>query len=89
MLEINQKHVDGDTYIDSKGYVMIYKPSYEGVYSNGFIAEHVYLMEQLIGRKLSKDEVVHHKDRNKRNNALENLVLMTRSEHMKLHRSMS
>lgn len=89
MLAINQKHTDGDTYIDSKGYVMIYKPTYEGSYANGFIAEHVYLMEQSIGRKLNKNEVVHHKDGNKRNNDMENLVLMTRSSHMKLHRNMA
>lgn len=88
MLAINQKHADGDTYIDSKGYVMLYKPSYVGAYANGFIAEHVYIMEQLIGRRLRKYEVVHHKDGNKQNNDIGNLALMTRSSHMKLHRNM-
>jgi len=47
---------------------------------------HVVLMEQHIGRLLTKDEIVHHRDENKQNNCLDNLQLMTRSEHMKHHR---
>jgi len=47
--------------------------------------EHVFFAEQVLGRELRPDEVVHHIDRNKRNNSLDNLVVMTRSEHSKLH----
>lgn len=47
--------------------------------------EHVLFAEQALGRKLKPDEVVHHIDRNKRNNSLDNLVVMTRSEHSRLH----
>lgn len=47
--------------------------------------EHVYLVEQLIGRKLNKNECVHHKDENKLNNSIENLQLMTREEHARHH----
>lgn len=36
-------------------------------------------------RYLSPDYCVHHIDLNKRNNKIENLVVMTSSEHMKLH----
>lgn len=53
---------------------------------NKSISEHVLIMEKHIGRKLSKDEVVHHKDFNRNNNDINNLQLMTRSEHSKLHR---
>lgn len=42
-------------------------------------------MEEYIGRPLRKDEVVHHVDGNKRNNNITNLMLMTRSEHAKIH----
>lgn len=52
-------------------------------------AIHVITMERLIGRRLEKNEVVHHKDGNKRNNAISNLVLMTRSEHARLHALMN
>lgn len=49
------------------------------------VAEHRFVMEQYLGRPLRGDEEVHHKDENKKNNALENLELLTASEHTKHH----
>lgn len=49
-------------------------------------SQHVVLMESRIGRRLNSDEVVHHIDGNRANNSIENLQLMTRSEHTSLHR---
>jgi len=46
---------------------------------------HVVVMERLIGRRLFANEVVHHKDEDKTNNSIENLELMTRAEHARLH----
>lgn len=46
---------------------------------------HVVLMEQSIGRRLKKNEVVHHRDEDKGNNNFDNLQLMTRAEHAALH----
>mgnify|MGYP003609894025 CR=1 FL=1 len=42
-------------------------------------------MAEHLGRPLTKDECVHHKDRNKTNNSLENLQLLTLKEHVRLH----
>lgn len=42
-------------------------------------------MEQKIGRKLERNEIVHHINGNTRDNRIENLQLMTLSEHTKLH----
>lgn len=47
--------------------------------------EHRKIMENLLGRKLGFNEVVHHKDGNRLNNSLENLEVITRSEHSRLH----
>ncbi len=47
---------------------------------------HVILMEGRLGRRLLADEVVHHIDGNRSNNHINNLALMTRSAHTRLHR---
>lgn len=49
------------------------------------IFEHRHLMQNHIGRKLEKNEVVHHIDGNKLNNTLSNLQLMTKKEHTLFH----
>lgn len=47
---------------------------------------HTVIIEKSICRRINKDEVVHHIDRIKDHNEIENLQLMTRSSHMSLHR---
>lgn len=48
--------------------------------------EHRVVAEQKLGRPLQPGEIVHHEDRNKRNNADGNLqVLPSRAEHSRIH----
>lgn len=47
--------------------------------------EHRVVAEQKIGRKLLRTEHVHHIDGNRHNNHPDNLVVLTISEHLKLH----
>lgn len=49
------------------------------------VLEHVLVMEQHIGRRLGPDECVHHINGNHSDNRLDNLQLMTKSEHARLH----
>ena len=51
----------------------------------GYKLIHRQIMEESLGRPLTKDEVVHHINRNKQDNRIENLQLMTREEHGLLH----
>ena len=47
--------------------------------------EHRVVAEKVLGRKLRKKEIVHHKDENKHNNTPENLSVITQSDHIKIH----
>lgn len=47
--------------------------------------EHRIVAEQMLGHPLRRGEIVHHIDGDKRNNAPENLRVMTQREHMQEH----
>ena len=68
----------GSTRINSKGYVLQKT-------ENGWIQQHIFVMQNHIGRTLNKDEVVHHINEDKTDNNINNLQLMTHVEHTKLH----
>jgi hypothetical protein len=81
------------------GYRWIYEPNHPFAI-NGRVREHRIIAEQYLltdefsveinGKKyLSPIYDVHHKDMNKLNNAVENLQILTRSEHKKLHHKLN
>src|SRR5574343_198642 len=47
--------------------------------------EHRLIMENHLGRSLLTNEHIHHKDGNKRNNEISNLMLISSSDHAKTH----
>lgn len=68
-------------YITSHGYVHIQLPPDQQLrarlhaYKNGWVPEHRYVMAQHLGRPLTSQETVHHKNGDRADNRLENLEL--------------
>lgn len=57
------------------GYWYCYHPTHPHATQARYVSEHRLVMEQVLQRYLSPSEVVHHIDRNRTNNAPENLMV--------------
>lgn len=83
--------------INQYGYNMKYLPNHPKANKQGRYREHRYIIETegdyddnffdiINGIKILKDDYhVHHIDKNRLNNNINNLIVLTHSEHMKLH----
>lgn len=67
------------------GYISVYVPDHPNSTKEGYVMKHILIMERNIGRYLRKGECVHHINKIKSDNRIENLKLMTLSEHMSMH----
>lgn len=80
--EYNSKNYKHKLYMENE-YLVGYEKGYN---KKGNYKVHRKIMEDYLGRRLNKNEVVHHIDGNKTNNDINNLQVMTRAEHSKYHR---
>jgi hypothetical protein len=79
----NAAWVGGKT-IDKDGYVLLYMPDHPHANHAGYIREHRFVMEQVLGRLLNRTEVVHHLNGLKSDNRPENLELFEENaEHLR------
>ncbi|RQW19877.1 hypothetical protein EH196_06950 [Bacillus sp. C1-1] len=70
----------------SDGYIQNYVPEHPNATRDGYVMEHRLVMEKCIGRYLKKDEEVHHINKNKKDNRIENLHLFaSKKDHMRFH----
>jgi hypothetical protein len=65
------------------GYVLVYQPEHPCADRVGYVLEHRIVAEEKLGRPLYDYEVIHHLDHDRTNNAKENLVIITQSEHIR------
>lgn len=67
------------------GYISIRMPEHPRAI-NGYVFEHILIMESILSRYLTKEEVIHHIDENKKNNNPENLMLFRNdNDHKQYH----
>lgn len=73
----------GGKRITTQGYVEILKPEHHRARGNGYVFEHILVMEQKLNREIMVNEEVHHLDGDKENNHPDNLVVLNKSDHAK------
>jgi hypothetical protein len=74
--------------IDEDGYLKTYASGHPWPRRGGYIFEHVRIMELALGRRLRSGETVHHEDLDRLNNTFDNLTLIGRGAHSRLHRNL-
>lgn len=67
------------------GYVLVFRPGHPRADDKGYVLEHIVVAEGAIGRALRGGEVVHHANGQKDDNRPENLQVLSRAEHARVH----
>ena len=78
----------GDRLINDRGYVLLYRPTRPNCTRGGYVKEHRLVVEEILGRYLKPNELVHHNDKDRTNNYSLNLILFEAGgDHIRFHQS--
>jgi hypothetical protein len=72
----------------SQGYMRALAPDHPRADQSGYVLEHILLAEAKLGRPLEDGEEVHHLNGDRADNRLENLQVLSKSDHIRLHNGM-
>lgn len=71
--------------VSTNGYYYRYMPEHPFCNNKGYVFEHRLVYEKNIGRFLRSEEEIHHINRNRKDNRIENLSLKSKGEHKTFH----
>lgn len=66
-------------------YIKVKMPNHPFSDIQGYVMQHRLVMEDYIGRYLTKDEIIHHINGNKSDNRIENLLITNIHVHLQYH----
>jgi len=72
----------------NNGYKYVYFPEHPNAGLAGYVSEHRMIASKIIGRKLTKKDIVHHIDGNRLNNNPSNLFITDNKGHSYAHASL-
>lgn len=71
--------------LSSGGYRMVWLPAHPNARGGGWVLEHRMVMSAHLGRPLTNEEVVHHRNGDKLDNRIDNLEVLTAATHRREH----
>jgi len=76
---------EGGVHRDNYGYIWLWAEGHPNMSGEGYVKRARLVVEERLGRYLSRDELVHHINEIKNDDRPDNLEVMTRSEHTTHH----
>ena len=68
------------SFIDKDGYRWVKNNEFKMFNKHGYVSEHRLVMARTLGRPLRKNELVHHKNKNRQDNHADNLILIIQGQ---------